>query len=226
MTVRPILFSAPMIRALLEGRKTQTRRLAKFVTRAGANLKFSGLEPECLAPGQFALTSRGAGGCWNERTHVLKTYASGDLLWVRERAHYAPNRVAYSADNPPLANGEKVDGWGPMRPSIHMPRWASRLTLEVTGVKVERLQDISAGDAVAEGIYNQELGWNIPPPHRPLDDGYCDPRECYADLIESINGAGTWDRNPWIVAVTFRVHLQNVDAFLAQRTTKATEAAA
>lgn len=188
MTDRPIIFSGPMVRALLEGRKTQTRRIAWIYKPI---------------PGSDDL--KRVPSPWQK-------CQPGDRLWVRE--NFAPHpqsadTVFYKAtvDQEP---GYPV--WsGPWRPSIRMPRWASRLTLLVEAVKVERLQDISEEDAQAEGIWHQAEGFNIPPPHRPLDDGYDTARDCYADLWEAINGDGSWDANPWVVAVTFRVVKANID---------------
>lgn len=177
-TARPILFSAPMIRALLDGRKTQTRRVAKFAPHPDApnvNLAFSGLEAGTYSTGQpasgWVLRSRGAMGCWNDRTKPLRCpYGSpGDLLWVRETccAVELPDGrdgVRYTANNEWLAiqnTAEAADCWvelnhyrgkrGQPVNSIHMPRWASRLTLELTDIRIERLQNISEADAIAEG---------------------------------------------------------------------------
>ena len=100
-------------------------------------------------------------------------------------------------------------------PSIHMPRAASRITLEVTGVRVERLQDISEEDAIAEGLHRIEIGSGYPDTFSAAAatwaqvieqevDAYDDPRQAYRDLWEQINGAGSWDANPWVWAVEFR----------------------
>jgi len=253
---KPILFSAPMVRANIREvqhpgtGKTQTRHLAKWQhVEPGINLGFSGLSATRLRTndtpdGVWTLTSRGRGGCWNERAR-LRTFAVGDVLWVREtwmvcgdgvwtiadaRMRMAPHqRTIYAAD----ATG--ADASGPWWPSIHMPREFSRLTLEVIGVKVERLQDISEEDCLAEGIYghhSEELGCTLysydTPGHvgfgcrtsitvRPA--GWSAPRHAFLNLWDKVNGAGAWDANPWVVAVTYRPHLMNVDAFLAQRST-------
>ena len=197
MKERPILFSAPMVRSLLDGTKTQTRRIAKKPVRHPdlGNL---------YAPGALVLE--------REPQHVIDRACPygqpGDRLWVRENFYREFDRrpedqeeriewvesgyLAYRAsDDQPYGSG----GYLPWRPSIHMPRWASRITLEVTGVRVERLQDISEVDALAEGI--QEL----------IDAGVDHdgtPRDTYRVLWESINGPGAWDANPWVWVIEFR----------------------
>lgn len=171
MTERPILFSAPMVRALLAGSKTQTRRLVKF---QGKDLEtFLGLKNQaaCCPYGQ-----------------------PGDRLWVRETfsddwCEYG-HPVQYRADGE--LDSDMFDAGVKWRPSIHMPRLASRITLEVTGVRVEQLQDISRGEAMAEGC---------PFPNMSHGD---DPRRWYADLWEQINGDGSWEANPWVWVVEFK----------------------
>jgi hypothetical protein len=153
-------------------------------------------------------------------------FAVGDLLWVRETVRAAEDgahiaHVRYPADGhwQEIENtGEAADRWGVLWgyrgklgatvPAIHMPRWASRFTLEVTDVKVERLQAISFADAKAEGVFSV-------PVHRDLH--HTNSRVRFAGVWNDINGAGAWDLNPWVVAPTFKVHRVNVDAFLAQR---------
>src|SRR5690606_3476388 len=144
--VRPVLFSGPMVRALLDGRKTMTRRVLKPQPPDGH--RFVGI----YGPGLTAVfepLSRG------DDYTVLLPYMPGDLLWVRERwsdDRLAPGEVYYYATA--LEDGLRADEVAEIRwkPSIHMPRWASRLTLEVTAVKVERLQEISDDDALSEGV--------------------------------------------------------------------------
>ncbi len=230
MTVRPILFSGSMIRAKRAGRKTQTRRVV-----APANTYYDGSawpkgrweEMDWAAAwvdrGPYLKVPRLDG----ETTHRVypKTWPD-DVLWVRES--WAPEdsdgwgpqpSFEYMADHPGDPSGL---GW---RPSIFMPRIASRFTLEVTGVKIERLQDISEADAVAEGVCqfcedsDQTGSWD----GLSTDDRammvrvmYGSAARAYSHLWETINGSGSWDANPWIVAVTFTVHQQNVDAYLKQ----------
>jgi hypothetical protein len=212
MTDRPIIFSAAMVRALLEGRKTQTRRIYKVP--AGSYVEQGRV---------WAMTDGCAYG------DKALPYAPGDRLYVREaHALWADDESRRAAqliegsDDPCIYRADFHDGadclamggdrW---RPSIHMPRWASRITLTVTEVRVQRLQDISEADAVAEGIQKGEptgelsrlLGcvWGF--------DGfrYSNPVVAYRDLWNSLHGPDAWDANPWVVAVSFTVERRNID---------------
>jgi hypothetical protein len=191
MTDRPIIFSAPMVRALLEGRKSQTRRVLKpqpWLSMAKKwNWEPTGKRPFCT--------------WWDGPPYIQITdalpmdqapWAIGDRLWVRETWWPCDERImaerwrggiVYKADG---GHDEMRRRW---RSPIHLPRWASRLTLEVTGVKVERLQEIGGADAIAEGCV---VVGNSPP---PLDQ--------FADLWNAIYGPGAWDKNPWVYALTF-----------------------
>jgi hypothetical protein len=157
MKERPILFSAPMVRAILDGRKTQTRRVIK----------------EKLMRGEGAHVNNCQYG------------KPGDRLWVRETFCYHDYlaRYLYKADG---VTGVK---W---KPSIFMPRIASRIMLEITGIRVERLQDISEEDAIAEG-WPKSSDW-------------------YRSLWESINGQGSWVLNPWVWVIEFMVLNNERDA--------------
>jgi len=197
---KPILFSGPMIRALLDGCKTQTRR----VLREGERQR----------------------------------YAVGDKLWVKEEwsGHYhfrdtpPAKRVSFMTPDGPILR-EDIWYWADGRPAtgdyerprspLFMPRWASRITLEVTAVRVQRLQEISDDDALAEGVTKvREHCYVI----RGIDYdeiGLCHsgPIAPFAKLWDSLNakrGYG-WEDNPWVAAISFRIHKMNVDAFLAQR---------
>ncbi|MDX0759575.1 hypothetical protein GOD62_27045 [Sinorhizobium medicae] len=198
MTDRPILFSGPMVRALLDDRKTQTRRIIK---------------PQPVSP---YLEN---GDWWDETAPgtatpmVLKAYA-GDRLWIKEtHARVGDNGddhmacpdltrlVYYRADDvqPELSR------W---RPSIFMRRQDSRLTLLVTDVRVEPLQDISEADAIAEGI---EQSAKFPDRYLTPAGDYAVPKVAYQRLWENINGAGSWEANPWVAVYTFTVIKQNID---------------
>lgn len=225
---RPILFSGAMVRAILAGEKTQTRRLVKG--EALDWLEGSKFTPEFVA----------------HRGNYLCPYGNaGDRLWVRETFMYFPAEYCYEAsvshpskpaetlyraDSDPYGDSKRI-GW---TPSIHMPREHSRITLEITGVRVERLNDISEQDATAEGVpawANKDDAENGHYIQRPLDEHWCwkckgqgvhpalgggmgvieiDCENCdtqaklFRNLWESINGAGSWEQNPWVWAISFR----------------------
>lgn len=248
--VRPIIFSGPMVRAMLAGRKTQDRTLIKpqpepwrdFHLEGGCQTSDwafeTGWRTEDGLRHRFGLWMRSAFHA--DRFQTLG-YEPGGLLWVREAfvcgwpvdngdlqdtdddGNELPMRIWYRADGD-LGNWLNDEtGWSdktpPWRPSIHMPRWASRITLEVEAVRVERLQEIGGDDAIAEGV--------DPAPHRcgcercALTSELCPATassiiEDFGHLWDSIHGAGAWAANPWVAALTFRVHRCNVDA-LANR---------
>jgi len=223
MKERPILFNGPMVRAILDGSKTQTRRI---------------LKSNCQEIGERDDGSRWP---WSEHPdtaadhwHACPLGQPGDRLWVRETWledpeddgtwHYTQYMGCKGSSLSEIPRKfQKPDhciyreGWdGPgltWRPSIHMPRWASRILLEITGVRVERLQDISRKDAVAEGLHRYEHVWRDA--EYPLDDvayeptkgwatRYSCPVQAYHALWESINGAGSWNANPWVWVVEFK----------------------
>ncbi len=198
MADRPILFSGPMVRALLAGTKTQTRRI----------LKPQPIKPYLENGDWWDETAPGAA------TPMVLKACVGDRLYVREhwRTTYGLDWTVEGLGRPLkprefdpkttpveyLADDENELG-GKDRRAMHLPRWASRLTLIVTDVRVERLQSISQADAITEGC--------------PAPDGQdgLDPCGWYAQLWDEINGAGAWDANPWVAAYTFRVIKQNID---------------
>jgi hypothetical protein len=202
MTERPILFSAPMVRAILAGTKTQTRRAIKFKPWHQIEERDDG------TPWPWMQSDDNDAGVWLRCPYGVP----GDRLWVRE-THALKNRYKnvwceYAADGHraavPAPEFVTVSRPG-MRPSIHMPRWASRITLQITDVRVEQLQDISEPDAIAEGVTE----------HQTLDgrrscniDGgpmmACGPIPAYRALWEQINGPESWDENPWVWVVEFR----------------------
>lgn len=245
MTDRPILFSAPMVRALLDGRKTQTRRIAKITAVMGNKVAIESPDEKLieLEDGEFR-----RGFFHYESTSALSGQyrlpcAVGDRLWVRETWCYGP--AGQFADAPIYyrATDNDVEGCAgytkrgdrrsPWRPSIHMPRRLSRLTLAVTDVRVQRLQEISESDACAEGatardavidIGGMSKGWcmdwsqiGTPSPFdrsrtlRGHDIALGTPRMAFANYWESLHGAGAWDANPWIVALAFEVERRNID---------------
>jgi hypothetical protein len=208
---RPILFQGAMVRALLAGTKTQTRRLVKYPAAEGTR----GWHP---IPTGFKFLPGGSA------RPVCPYGQPGDRLVVRETWQYADWTedgypfIRYRADDAKVLHeripsdewGEKLqDIWASLsapenyaidntaadrrwRPAIHMPRWACRLVLEVTGVRVERLQDISDPDALAEGCSTKDM--------RDGDR----LASVYARLWESINGSGSWGANPWVWVIEFK----------------------
>lgn len=184
MTDHPILFSVPMVRAILSGSKTQTRRVLKPQPQEDLGLWLA------------------------ERDMKATRWAPGDTLWVRET--WTPNALTYGQTALYKADGihtvlDDGDGYtvlnkdgtekSPWRPSIHMPRWASRITLTVEAVRVERLQDITEGDAEKEGAE----------PTLVSPDGGSAPHvEGFCALWNTIHGPDAWDANPWVSVTTFR----------------------
>lgn len=219
MKERPILFKGEMVRAILDGRKTQTRRIVK---------------PLWL--GDYLDELDAGSGIWCERNNrfpeeiarqnVCRYGVPGDRLWVRETfcqkvddAGYFvwtpdgdldPSCFHYAADGYEVlkADGdggfeERRDGSmaSPWKPSIHMPRWASRITLEITGVRVERLQDISEEDARAEGVRLARDQTFLVPETQYNSETY---KDVFSALWTNINGAGSWAANPWVWVVEFK----------------------
>lgn len=189
MKERPILFSAPMVRAILGGRKTQTRRIVN--ARVAPWL----LDPAHGWDDAYVLDPG------NELLARCPYGAPGGRLWVREtwaRLTGNGHRIVYRADgdDPRLGWDDDPSTRRPRMtwtPSIHMPRWASRITLEVTDVRVERLQAITEEDAVAEGVA------------RHVEGATRGARTAFASLWDSLNGERTpWSTNPWVWVVGFR----------------------
>ncbi|MBB5610371.1 MULTISPECIES: hypothetical protein [unclassified Janthinobacterium] len=225
-----MLFKAPMVRALLDGSKTQTRRILNITH------KTPGLVA-CLTP-PFGNPRPGTAA------ELCPHGQPGDRIWVREtwrstgdggRSDYMaprdmqPHQVWYDADGA-APEGECT---GKTRTSIHMPRWASRILLEIVSVRVERLNDCSEADAKAEGVMQLDGddsqrpevctkdGWQLCPTcagtglrstlgagggvNFDVDCSDCDTHlKLYRHLWEAINGAGAWEMNPWCWAITFK----------------------
>ena len=209
MKERPILFSAPMVRAILAGKKTQTRRIVKP-------------QPEWTKGAWYWRHPRYNNGLGIHYFHTDAESAAekmasvcpygipGDRLWVRETwfdnmasddgdTEKTPARCVYRSDGEFIEQFPEDYMEGKWTPSIHMPRWASRITLEVVSVRVERLQDITNMDALSEGCDGE----------RWLDaDGSegrgVEPWEQFRELWRNINGPDSWDANPWVWVVEFR----------------------
>ncbi|WP_342705202.1 hypothetical protein OHZ10_29430 [Burkholderia arboris] len=207
MTERPILFSGPMVRALLEGRKTQTRRVMKHQPPDDvAPITIARYHPTIVdrhgdqAPGPEIFGAFSDDGDWGCKSPFGEP---GDRLWVREThsvrispkdATDGRGRAWYHVDCP-----DAPVRW---KPSIHMPRWASRITLEITGVRAERLHGISEADARAEGVTIEDrhtvgycAGEHLPPSIRAF-------RELW-DGLNAARGHG-WEANPWVWVIDFR----------------------
>jgi hypothetical protein len=200
MTDRSILFSTEMVRAILDGRKTQTRRVMKvqpcsdeLVTVEHYHLTVIDRHGD-MQPGKEIF-----GAHWNDGEQGLRCPygAPGDTLWVREAHAISANpdlKPWYRLDHEEARSlGPRVDvKW---RPSIHMPRWASRITLRITDVRVERLQDVTEDDARAEGC---------DPVVHPDGAVDCGTRKTtFAKLWNKINGPGAWGDNPWVWVISF-----------------------
>jgi hypothetical protein len=226
----PIIFSGPMVRALLAGTKTQTRRLVRLGSMAA--------EPDSdFEPGErwgYTRIGQRDDGAWRVwmteypeegSVTVRCPYGQpGDRLWVREKwaagacsEGLRPNCLSpafywglrsdntglwYSADAAePL---HPVTPRGKWRPSIHMPRWASRLTLEVTEVRAQRLQSITEADARAEGFSSESMPARVN--CKPGTVAFFDPRHWFAVLWDSINSKrAPWIENPWVWVISFAV---------------------
>ncbi|WP_029589762.1 hypothetical protein [Franconibacter helveticus] len=234
MKERGIIFNGEMVRAILDGRKTMTRRIIDWRRTRATDIA----ERDDGSKWPWSEDCENGGDYW----HGCPFGAVGDRLWVRETwgvvSHeldedgriqpWTPDRPATAIHEMPFGNGYysghaiySADGgftWGDddgyedgrscWKPSIHMPRAASRITLEITGVRVERLQDISEEDAVAEGIDMEELAdaqdcYDCIADHnftgRPTAAGH------FSYLWQSIYGAESWQANPWVWVVEFRV---------------------
>lgn len=237
MKERPIIMSGPSPKLILDGKKTQTRRIEKLTE----------LQPSRV-PG-YDWTFRDRRGRWNDISHAqllaMSPYGEpGDRLWVRE-SFYCDDYTAGDLEaaragyvgKPPsdeklIAKWRKSmdyrsthdchtyeagcpcsddDGRSCWRSPLYMPRWASRILLEVVSTRVERIQDITAEDAIAEGI-------NIDEPVEALVNGvrssvhYFDPRTAFAHRWCALHGPDAWKANPWVRAVTFKLVEQEAQA--------------
>ncbi len=209
----PILFSTPMVQAILDGRKTQTRRLIKPQPNGAlhdVNMGYWSEFPDNL-----------------KHAYIKCPYGKpGDVLWVRETyRHYMELEsekriVEYAADGAaeqlPLCDGDgfhifNKDGsekMVPWIPSIHMPKSACRIYLQITDIRVERLQDISEEDAKAEGVlyYGDESGDYKDYTYNDVygdDWGVTTAKKSFGTLWESINGPESWNANPWVWVISF-----------------------
>ncbi|SFH23730.1 hypothetical protein SAMN05444062_103507 [Pseudomonas syringae] len=201
---RPILFSAPMVRAILSGQKTVTRRVTKVQPRSDADIGSYGKgqpfirNPDVTKPNPECPYGRPGDRLWVRETwycdhfEVMRgPYLKPDDLDIGEALN--DGTLVYAADG--LAPYEQEQPtW---KPSIHMPRWVSRILLEITDVRVERLQDISEEQALEEGVMSCEADID------PDGIGYS-PLELFGGLWTMINGDGSWQSNPWVWVVELK----------------------
>lgn len=222
MKERQILFFAPMVRAILDGTKTQTRRIVKpprgqelvNLCEAEGDDRYSGRNDDPLSWG-FQFYDDCAPAPLADWLNLCPYGQAIDRLYVREAwrtyeslDHVPPRSIAAGAGVQYEAGGtnvrsasDRLHGMGRLRRGIHMPRWASRIDLEIIGVRVERLQRISDADAVAEGIGLNANAKGVP---STIPAGETLPRLLYADLWDRINGAGSWNADPWVWVVEFK----------------------
>lgn len=202
MKERPILFSTPMVQAILEGRKTMTRRVVKpqSAILSDEMARSLGIQPPIKQ---------------NQPVISCPYGQPGDVLWVRETYHHtsclnlSPDDetygYVYKADNQPW---DDLENWN-WKPSIYMPKEAARIWLQITNVRVERLQYISEEDAIAEGILKEKYDgidiYYFYPCNDLRDDSYIDnPITSFYSLWKSINGQDSWNANPWVWVVEFK----------------------
>lgn len=199
----PIIFRADMVKSILEGRKTQTRRVIKPQLESdavdiGMHKGFISYHRKIQCDGSSHL------GDWQ---HIKCPYGqAGDRLWVRETwalylpQYYKKKEVFYRADgeiNKSFISPHRVFKW---RPSIHMPRWASRILLEITEIRVERVQEITHDDCIREGIRPSIPDWHF----EDLSRYVFYVKDMFRILWNSIHGTDAWERNDWVWVVSFK----------------------
>lgn len=219
MKERPILFSAPMVRAILDGTKTQTRRIVKDQPYQIGKPReryhgghgcgdLSNYTGELEEDGTWWITDE-FGGVDGFKCPYGQI---GDRLWVRENVwvarkdckypHKAETWVGYPADGEKCNSPEFWKSWGfKLAPSIHMPRAKSRITLEITDIRIERLQDICEYDAKAESCQDQKDAFGI----EKSGSIVWYAKHAYVQLWNAINGKDAWLKNPWVWVVEFKI---------------------
>lgn len=208
MNIKPILFSTEMVKAILEGRKTQTRRIIKPQPKEGIITTAFDFKKGFYAskikieenPDRFEITKL-----------FKPKYQTGDILWVRETWQTAWNIIKkiwetiYKADDNLWFDDDGMMIW---KPSIYMPKEAARIFLQVTNVRVERLKDISEEDAIAEGVEIIHYAEPILPVFRKYNlkekKGTLNPILSFQTLWEKINGEDSWKANPWVWVYEFK----------------------
>lgn len=200
-----MIFNGEMVRAILDGRKTQTRRIVK-VQPDTPEFGLRRIIESSIANeiGMYFWSQEDARGIKARSKQFYCPYGDvGDRIWVRETFSPVPDHEEPAGCSALLYAADGNGPYGKWVPSIHMPRWASRLTLEITGVRVERLNSISQEDAQAEGM--ELTGWR--PTYSDPDSGgeVWTPYDNFAQLWESIYGEGSWHANPWVWVIEFKV---------------------
>jgi len=214
----PILFSTPMVQAILDGRKTMTRRMTDLEV---INEMPSGWKLSAVLIGKI----KGILNSFFRFESIKSEYIAdrtcrygqpGDVLWVREKWESESNGgkwINFYAGNIEVANNKAYERLTKWKPSIHMPKSAARIWLQVEEIRVERLQDISFEDAIAEGIHVKYWGGDTTQPYayrKSKPEGIAtdykrSPIEAFRDLWEDINGAESWTANPWVWVVKYKV---------------------
>lgn len=225
MKLKPMLFSTAMVQAILDGRKTQTRRVVEHIDMQKTPHLHSSTFDDHILFGD----DENVQNCINKH-HIAIRRKTGDLIWVRESWQYALDHMMpfpsydYRAD----FKDERAANLIKWKPSIHMPYTACRLWLKVTGVKVERLKSISTVDAMAEGVRFTDFGTYVPSGGASIDGGKTfhpfkpqqhngfhvfdvkGPDEClgsaysaFGNLWAKINGEESWNANPWVWVISF-----------------------
>lgn len=226
MKERPILFSGPMVRAILQNKKTQARRIVKPKPPDEAHPFSIICSSDEKDQGKWKFTKNKDHLSGTVLGPIACPYGKpGDRLWVKESFAIVPRAVlcwstgVHHSLHPDNNRDAAIyrEGWERSasdfgwRSSTHMPRWASRITLEITRIRVEKLQAINKADAIAEGI--ERVGgesschpWrNYLLKHHAHPTGHCSsPLQSYMTLWEKINGVGSWDANPWVWVVEFQ----------------------
>lgn len=223
---QPILFSAPMVRAILEGRKTQTRRIVKLTLGSGMEMLQHNVELVDFMPGSWAIQGKD-----DNLIAFRHPYTPGHRLWVRETFALttgiddAPLQTPiYRADIPAEGWAEErrvrqtVPGKSPWKPSIFMPRWASRITLEIVSVRLERLAELTEADAIAEGMTTFFDRFPNMAHHQRLTTGElaadAPHRASFAVYWDELHGNGDqvfWKANPWVWVIEFKRLTQTSD---------------
>lgn len=233
MNIKPMIFNTEMVLALLDGRKVQTRRPMPEWQKPKENVSGeNGMEWVSIAIRDpicgfefYGSTEDECMGKYKYKGWLCPFAAPGDLIYVRETFNIVP-RTAYSKSTgvqqllrPDHNHGTVIYRAGfnricddlRWRPSSHMPRWASRLTLKVTGVRVERVQDITDAGAIAEGAR-----WSLKTT-TSVDQCLGSPRAAFSNVWIGIYGKKSWYRNDWVWVIDFKVIRQNVDEYLKEQ---------